>query len=244
MPEQYLSTSRLGNVIQLIALGKQTGVLKATRGQGSTREHAEVHFADGQPVFASLGQLVGNAALSVLQNWGESQYIFLEGPLPQTEPPAPASEPPRRTGELAPPPPGVYPSRLGPRVPPITERQETNFPSFTAPLPPTPGFHTENNANGAARTTGNLAWGRGNDTRSGSLPGPSMRRESFQGHFVPRRLAPMDHLDALPLDRRERMVLLLVDGRRSLTDLVRLTRRNEQELQAILVHLAALGLIE
>ncbi len=54
----------------------------------------------------------------------------------------------------------------------------------------------------------------------------------------------MDHLDALPLDRRERMVLLLVDGRRSLTDLVRLTRRNEQELQAILVHLAALGLIE
>lgn len=54
----------------------------------------------------------------------------------------------------------------------------------------------------------------------------------------------MDRLDALPLDRRERMVLLLVDGHRTLIDLVRLTRRNEQELQTILAHLAALGLIE
>ena len=46
MSEQYLSTSRLVNVIQLIALGKQTGVFKVYRGQGSTREQAEIHFME------------------------------------------------------------------------------------------------------------------------------------------------------------------------------------------------------
>ena len=71
-----------------------------------------------------------------------------------------------------------------------------------------------------------------------------MRRGGLPGHFVPQRLTSIDRLENLPLDRRERMVLLLIDGHRSLSDLVRLTRRSEQELQAILSHLAALRLIE
>ena len=54
----------------------------------------------------------------------------------------------------------------------------------------------------------------------------------------------MERMDSLPLDRRERMVLLLVDGYRSVADLVRLTRRSEQEVQMMLSHLATLGLIE
>lgn len=244
MPEQYLSTSRLGNVIQLIALGKQTGVLKATRGQGPTREQGEVHFSNGQPVFASLGQLVGNAALSVLQNWGESHYMFLEGPLPQTENLASPPVPPRWAGEPMPSPPGSYPPRPTPGAPPAPGRPANGFSSFTAPLPPTPDVSPGNASNGTYKTTGNLSRSRINDLRVGPLPGPPLRRQALQGHFVPRRLTPMDHLDSLPLDRRERMVLLLVDGHRNLIDLVRLTRRNEQELQTILAHLAALGLIE
>lgn len=244
MPEQYLSTSRLGNVIQLIALGKQTGVLKAIRGQGSTREQAEIHFASGQPVFASLGQLLGNAALSVLQNWGESQYLFLEGPLPQTEGSPYAPAPQRWTGELAPPPPGSYLPRSTSGLPPAPGRPMNGFPSFTAPLPQTPETDPANLSNGTHKAAGNLSRTRINETRSGPPPGPLMRRQALQGHFVPRRLTSMDRLDTLPLDRHERMVLLLVDGRRSLIDLVRLTRRNEQELQIILARLAALGLIE
>jgi predicted transcriptional regulator len=37
---------------------------------------------------------------------------------------------------------------------------------------------------------------------------------------------------------------LLIDGRRSVADLVRLTRRDDDEVQAVLVHLINLGLIE
>ena len=71
-----------------------------------------------------------------------------------------------------------------------------------------------------------------------------MRRDALPGQFIPQRVASIERLEELPLDRRERVVLLLIDGRRSLIDLVRLTRRSEQEIQAILAHLAALRLIE
>ena len=83
MTEQFLSTSRLGNVIQLIALGKQTGVLKTIRGLGTAREQGEIHFMNGQPTFASLGQMVGNAALTVMQNWGECQSSPLSAGRPR-----------------------------------------------------------------------------------------------------------------------------------------------------------------
>src|SRR5215813_4591260 len=127
MTEQFLSTSRLGNVIQLIALGNQTGVLKVVRGLGSTREQGEIHFVNGQPTYASLGNMVGNAALTVLQNWGESQYIFLEGPLPPPERPSYQTGPLGRPGENGP----SYTG--GPGRAPNT--QPPSFPSYTNPLP-------------------------------------------------------------------------------------------------------------
>jgi hypothetical protein len=61
--------------------------------------------------------------------------------------------------------------------------------------------------------------------------------------LVPRRTMLSERIDQLPLDRRERMVLLLVDGQRNLSDLARLTRRTERELLAVLDYLAGLGLV-
>jgi hypothetical protein len=60
----------------------------------------------------------------------------------------------------------------------------------------------------------------------------------------PRRTTRVDLSDPLPLDRRERMVLLLVDGRRGVADLARLTRRSEEEVRSVLGNLKMLGLIE
>jgi hypothetical protein len=61
---------------------------------------------------------------------------------------------------------------------------------------------------------------------------------------VPRRAPIAEQIDQLPLDRRERMVLLLVDGQRTVADLARLTRRTEQEVYAVLSHLELLGLAQ
>jgi hypothetical protein len=238
MTEQFLSTSRLGNVIQLIALGKQTGILKVIRGLGSVREQGEIHFANGQPIFASLGQMVGNAALTVLQNWGESQYVFLEGPLPQSERSPYQTNPLGRMGESPTPQSGPLGTPPAPRFLPTPNRQTTGFPGYTAPLSlnPDPG------AGNSGNKTGNLPYT--GDNFSGPLTPFPMRRDMLPGQFVPRRLTSMERLENLPLDRRERMVLLLVDGHRSLADLVRLTRRSEQEIQSILARLSALNLIE
>jgi hypothetical protein len=239
MTEQFLSTSRLGNVIQLIALGNQTGILKVMRGLGSTREQGEIHFVNGQPTYAILGNMVGNAALTVLQNWGESQYIFLEGPLPPPERPSYQTGPLSRPGENGPSYTGGFGARPGPRFPPAPNTQPPGFPFYTNPLPFNPGPDV---GNGGNRNTGNLSY-RGNDSFSGPLPIPA-RRYTFPGQFIPQRVSSMERIEDLPLDRRERMVLLLIDGHRSLLDLARLTRRSEQEIQAILGHLAALRLIE
>ena len=130
MPEQYLSTSRLGNVIQLIALGNQTGVLKVTRGQGSVREHGEIHFINGHPTFAILGQIVGNAALTILQNWGESHYLFLEGPLPQSERTPYGAGSSGRTGDLSAPTSDGFGPRLVPRSPTTPNWARTGAPAL------------------------------------------------------------------------------------------------------------------
>ena len=62
--------------------------------------------------------------------------------------------------------------------------------------------------------------------------------------ICPRRTNLSEQVDYLPLDRRERMVLLLIDSRRNLSDLARLTRRSEREIYQVLDHLSGLGLIQ
>ncbi|GHO95766.1 hypothetical protein KSF_058140 [Reticulibacter mediterranei] len=46
------------------------------------------------------------------------------------------------------------------------------------------------------------------------------------------------------IERRERAILLLMDGKRTLQDVARLTRRHELEIAWILVHLLERGYIE
>jgi hypothetical protein len=240
MSEQYLSTSRLVNVIQLIALGKQTGVFKVYRGQGPTREQAEIHFLEGRPTYAILGQLVGNAALAVLQNWGECFYVFLEGPLPPREADLYRAEPTGQTGDLTASPPAGYGMRQTSPMPGMTRRQATGHSFFTGPFsgPPGPDPRAASSA-----TTGALPIRRGKEYSPGPAT-PPPRQDVLHPQFVPRRVASMERVNGLPLDRRERMVLLLIDGRRSVADLVRLTRRDDDEVQAVLVYLMNMGLIE
>ncbi len=241
MSEQYLSTSRLVNVIQLIALGRQTGVFKVYRGQGSTREQAEIHFLEGRPTYAVLGQLVGNAALAVLQNWGECLYVFLEGPLPPYSAGFYRGDLNSQTGDLMPPPSTGYGLRQTPPPAPATGRRQATGPSFfTGPLPTPPGSDPRATGN----TTGALPMRRGNEYFPGPVTPPPARNDRLHPQFVPRRVASMERVDGLPLERRERMILLLIDGRRSVADLVRLTRRDDDEVQTVLGHLIHLGLIE
>jgi Domain of unknown function (DUF4388) len=269
MPSQYLSTSRLTNVIQLISLGRQSGILRVVRGHGPAREMGQIQFVDGQPTAALLGQLTGTAALNVLANWGESYYIFDDTPIgadggmepagsslenspygrwptgdagwmgrsgqisqglgsgpqggtgaswPAYDPLSPLSPPPS-----TPPPPSYLPGPRPPAAPsmPVSGYGHTGW--LPGSRPPQPG---------ASPTQ-----------PSGIRPAVPATGVQSRGSF-PRRTGRVDLSEPLPLDRRERMVLLLVDGRRNVADLARLTGRSEEEVRAVLGNLKMLGLIE
>lgn len=284
MADQYVSTSRLANVIQLIALGRQSGILRVVRGHGAAREMGQIQFIEGQPAAALLGQLTGPTAINVLTNWGESLYMFdeseaadsgssdaidtgmpgaaygawpsgdagwsgrvttsrLNGGPPGGYPGGPASAP------------GSYPSNYPasyPGGPGSWPGQGTAASLGQVPRSPTP---PPASYGGGREQPGSVPSqpGMGSSYPSGSLPNqpvpPSSQPTSpgigvaYPGQ-IPRRTSRSELTDPLPLDRRERMVLLLVDGRRSVADLSRLTRRSEGELIAVLGNLKMLGLVE
>lgn len=235
MAAQYLTTSRLANVIQLISLGRQTGILRVIRGHGGAQEVGQIQFLDGQPVAALLGQLSGPAAINVLSNWGESLYAFDEV----------LGEEESEAGQW---PSGGIPS--GSSLPSSTNLPSGPWPAYGYQSPPTPSGHLRppTAASGPLQQYGQMGTQPGSPPSSPpsypSAPLPAVGRTLVGAQVVPRRTARGNAGEPLPLDRRERMVLLLVDGRRGLADLSRLTRRSEEEVQAVIEHLRMLGLVE
>ena len=254
MAAQFLTTSRLNNIISMITLGRQSGILRVIRGQGNTRELGQIKFIDGEPVTALLGQLTGGNALGVLVNWGECVYSFDE-----------VLGGNKRAGDSTPDPSGSAgsdPGRSSPRVgvssgswpsygsPPASypytqPSSSSGYPTTSSSLPnlgSQPGYFPQSPGSSSDLSRYDLPYNNG----TGQLPLPQSVPPVTQDmlSILYRRSILAEHTDQLPLDRRERMVLLLVDGRRTVSDLVRLTRRTDHEVVTVLEHLASLGLIQ
>lgn len=252
MAAQFLTTSRLNNIINMITLGRQSGILRVIRGQGNTRELGQIKFIDGEPVTALLGQLTGGNALGVLINWGECVYSFDEiasgnlrdGDVPFDSSGAVGSDPGRSSPQGS----GSWPSYGSSGSYPFTPTSPSSgqVPS-TSSLPnlgSQPGYYPQTPIP-SLNTAGDLP--RYDPAYSGSLGLAPQSQATVSAEVLSilyRRSIIAEHTDQLPLDRRERMVLLLVDGRRTVADLVRLTRRHDREVVAVLDHLASLGLIQ
>ena len=254
MAAQYLTISRLNNIISMITLGQQSGILRVIRGQGPGREAGQIKFVSGSPTSALLGQLTGANALSVLTNWGECVYSFEE--LPPDDDQSEMFD--QYGGDQN------YPSyglNSGPL--PNVSWPTYSFPS-SAPMPPPASpaqMPTTNPLNGgvtsqpgywpAQSSNSGANWGSATGGSQpgtyGSAPGATWGNTDPLGSYTlrnaPRRTMLSEQVEQLPLDRRERMVLLLVDGQRNLPDLARLTRRSERELLNVLEYLAGLGLV-
>jgi hypothetical protein len=246
MAAPFVATSRLSNIIQMIVLSRQTGILRAIRGHGPTREFGQVQFVDGEPQNALLGQMIGQMALNALNNWGECHYAFDEITVDDGWYSGVPSGP---NGA------GSYPS-MGP--------SSASWPAY--------GYQNYNGYNSGYNGVPSSSWGGSEPGAppygapyqpgysqpagapyspygNGDPQAPPMTSYSLPPltpellMVIPRRTALGDQFEQLPLDRRERMALMLVDGQRTIADLARLTRRQEQELYAVLAHLEALGLI-
>lgn len=96
------ATDRLVSIIQLIQLGRRTGILTARRGDGMTLEEGSISFSKGQVTRASIGRHTGAEALNVLTAWGNCRFLFLSSDETDTGPFLPLTPPPERTSNTGP----------------------------------------------------------------------------------------------------------------------------------------------
>jgi Domain of unknown function (DUF4388) len=223
------STDRLSNVIEVVELGRRTGLLSAERGEGSYLEQGDIYFVGGRAIYAATAQLRGRDALVVLGQWGPCRFSFdTEAPRPAPNlalSPSPMGAPPDR---------GFSSSRIG------TPSQGGNS-GFAWGTPPShPAFAPGNGSTPAtpSRLPSADAWSM---SQPSSVPatGPLGRR--------PRRSPDAQDLMAVVtsynLSRSHRTLLLLADGSHNVLDLARLLSKTVDEVTQLLAELETRALV-
>ena len=202
--QQELMTDRLVHVISSIQRGRRSGVLTAKRGEGIALEEGTIVFANGQVSQASVGRRRGSEALNWLSTWGHCRFMFV-----------PASS------DV-----GVHVDQ--PSVP-VNGRA-------TGPLTLGPPLHSTN-----ARWPDPQAPG---PSSPGGQEGPPPADEGLKGSIdapasaAPYPIQPLDValrlIEQHALSRVHRQLFCLVDGRRTIVEMVRLMRKRESEIYRLL----------
>ncbi len=84
------TTDRLSNVIQVIQLGRKSGVLTVERGEGPALETGEMAFVHGQITNAHSRDLSGQRAIEWLLTWRVCRFLFIPLLSEKTTKPMPA----------------------------------------------------------------------------------------------------------------------------------------------------------
>jgi hypothetical protein len=232
----------LSDILQMISSRRRSGLLSLERYNAGHFEEGEIYFEKGRPAQAFFEMLSGQDALAALAGWHNVYYSFTaDVPIPVTPPMArginSGGAPSYSTTE----PLVKLRHTTGPvqqtnEVPPTSPlRRSSQLQPPTGPQPPmrqTPPQPSQPQEGGAARerTTGyNPPSGSGNNWGFGAL--------------IPHRLSNEQNVLALPLTRPQRSIYLLVDGTRTVTDLVRCTGKSMQDVERLLMELKQQGLI-
>jgi uncharacterized protein DUF4388 len=200
-------TDRLANVIQVLQLGKKTGVLIVERNNGPNAERGIITLVNGQIKQASVGQRQGQDAVAWLENWGLCRFSF-------------STEQKRNRAD--------NPSQLPTPPPPKGARGYSS--SFTSPLPiTTPGL-TSSPQQTFTGTTGN-----------GSLMPTIWGTTPFRTRHIEEGMRVIEQMG---FSRAHRRLFLLIDGKRTLQDLVRLLTNESTEVYRLLKDLERAGVVQ
>src|SRR5215469_8004267 len=112
------TTDKLSNVIDVVEMGRRTGLLSVERGSGSVLEVGEMYFVTGSPTYASLASLRGREALTALSHWGPCRFAF--------------------ESDSAPPAPNIFPS-TDPSLQRMPRDRYSSSPRMPGSDPPTTG---------------------------------------------------------------------------------------------------------
>ncbi|HEX4208523.1 MAG TPA: DUF4388 domain-containing protein [Ktedonobacteraceae bacterium] len=78
MPEgRGTVTDQLANIIEVLQLGRKSGLLTVERGEGTTLETGKITFVSGQITDAQAGRYVGQQASNWLNTWRTCRFTFV-----------------------------------------------------------------------------------------------------------------------------------------------------------------------
>jgi Domain of unknown function (DUF4388) len=211
----------LGDLLELVRVRRQSGSLSVERFQGGRFEEGEIYFQGGQPTYAHAGQMTGQEALTWMLSWNKVFFSFT-----------------------------VEETRLTATISSATSANSSNAISTNVPTAPFSTKYPSPNTSGMLPTTPSSLPQVTSKEPSGNFDGPleSVDPQSASGTpglewLVPQKLGKDRDVLSLPLTRPQRSIYLLVDGRRTISDLSRCTRKSTQEIERLLSELRERGLI-
>ncbi|GAC1381906.1 MAG: hypothetical protein NVSMB33_08880 [Ktedonobacteraceae bacterium] len=212
------AADNLSDVLDMVRLSRQNGVLSVERIHGGRFEEGEIFFQGGQPTYARTGQMVGQEALVWLLSWHQIYFTFLAGEARPSANTFATAITDRSASVAVNTLPSPYPrtntstslSGIPARLPQVNRSNAINsddvpYNVYSSPpaFPNTPG----------------LEW------------------------LIPRKVENDLDVLTLPLTRPQRSIYLLVNGNRTISDLARCTRKSIQEIERLLSELQDRGLI-
>jgi Domain of unknown function (DUF4388) len=212
------TTERLALILPSITLNQRTGCLSLELATRAGYEKGEIFFVNGYLVRATTRHESGRAAISRMLNWREVSYAFFPG-----------MQPLARQSRII-----LHPSHLP--KPAAFDREETlETPSLSMALvPTTPRRDT-------LRLPEPPAEGQGED-----LSAQVAENMGSRGVLAIFRAHPHATTPSVlkQLERRERIVLLLLNGKRTLREVARLVHRSELDIARVLVRMLKQGYVE
>jgi len=244
------ATDRLSNVMEVVQMGRRSGLLSVERGAGSVFEVGEIYFVSGSPSYASLAGLSGREALVALSHWGPCRFAF-DGDAARPAANITPADPPV-SGKLSGTPVSSPPTAGSYSLPAGQARERFPEGRSTGALragtngysnPGIPNFQPNNPSQTRPLTppqSGTLNWYRN--------AAPSYPQTGTAGLGKRPRRAPdvrdlMSVVTAHNLSRNHRTVLLLADGEHTILDLARLSSKSVDEITGLLADLESRGLV-
>ena len=212
----------LSDLLELVRMRRQSGSLSVERFHAGRLEEGEIYFQGGQPTFAHTGQLSGQEALAWMLSWHQVYFSFNVEEL-RTSAAFPTSASNAVAANAQTSPLSAKPSQVN---------TNTSMPTTPSRLPP---------ANAGIREVARSAGDSDNTNKATGL-NASPATPGLEW-LVPQKVGGERDVLSLPLTRPQRSIYLLVDGRRTISDLSRCTRKSVQEIERLLTELREQNLI-
>lgn len=236
LQQRPATTDYLARVIQMLQLGKRTGILAVERGEHATFEEGVLVFVNGQITEAKVGLRFGRNALNWLSMWGLCRFIFTPAPPSPPALPAPRS--------IHTPIPTQLRAHTTQKLPALQSNTDPLQARVTQKLPALPANFEDLQPRTTQKLTAiKLVKPVASSQNGYATPHPSPAPVVV----IPYHTRPIDEavrlLEERQLPRTHKHLLLLIDGRRTTLDLMRLMGRTPEDMSRLLGDLRYLGLI-